>query len=331
MSAAYPRRRRHRDQPRLLEARLSAEYFEVVTATNGPAGARHLRARPVRHRPARRDDAGHGRLRGRRRLKADPATHHIPDRHGHRARPPRRPRARAGGRRRRFPDQARRRSCADRPRALPGAAEDGDRRAAHARGHLADIGIPDDRSPASTEAKASAAASWSSTTASASCERIDAALARRAHGRVSRPIRRRRCSASPTATTIWCCSSLELEQLRCAAPGRPGALARAHAASADPARRRPGADGAPAARPRSRRQRLSSCAPIDKNELVARVRTQIRRKRYTDQLRDNVQQSHGAGGHRPAHRPVQPPLHGAPCRHAGRPRRRRAASRCRCW
>ena len=31
--------------------------------------------------------------------------------------------------------------------------------------------------------------------------------------------------------------------------------------------------------------------PIDKNELLARVRTQIRSKRYTDRLRDNVQHS----------------------------------------
>jgi two-component system cell cycle response regulator len=31
--------------------------------------------------------------------------------------------------------------------------------------------------------------------------------------------------------------------------------------------------------------------PIDKNELLARVRTQIRRKRYTERLRDNVQSS----------------------------------------
>ena len=29
--------------------------------------------------------------------------------------------------------------------------------------------------------------------------------------------------------------------------------------------------------------------PIDRNELVARVRTQLRRKRYADSLRDNVQ------------------------------------------
>jgi two-component system, cell cycle response regulator len=31
--------------------------------------------------------------------------------------------------------------------------------------------------------------------------------------------------------------------------------------------------------------------PIDKNELLARVRTQIRKKRYTERLRDNVQTS----------------------------------------
>jgi two-component system cell cycle response regulator len=31
--------------------------------------------------------------------------------------------------------------------------------------------------------------------------------------------------------------------------------------------------------------------PVDKNELLARARTQVRRRRYTDQLRDNVQHS----------------------------------------
>jgi two-component system cell cycle response regulator len=31
--------------------------------------------------------------------------------------------------------------------------------------------------------------------------------------------------------------------------------------------------------------------PIDKNELLARVRTQIKKKRYTERLRDNVQMS----------------------------------------
>src|SRR5512146_3173662 len=31
--------------------------------------------------------------------------------------------------------------------------------------------------------------------------------------------------------------------------------------------------------------------PIDKNEMLARVRTQIKKKRYTERLRDNVQMS----------------------------------------
>jgi len=47
---------------------------------------------------------------------------------------------------------------------------------------------------------------------------------------------------------------------------------------------------AAASRPRDRRQRLPA-APVDKNELLARARTQIPKRRYTDHLRDNVQNS----------------------------------------
>ena len=49
---------------KLLEARLAAEYYEVLTACDGPSGPDDLRLRRLRHRPARRDDARHGRLRG---------------------------------------------------------------------------------------------------------------------------------------------------------------------------------------------------------------------------------------------------------------------------
>ena len=63
---------------KLLEARLTAEYFEVVTATNGPEALDICDQRPVRHRPARRDDAGHGRLRGVPAPQGQPATAHIP-------------------------------------------------------------------------------------------------------------------------------------------------------------------------------------------------------------------------------------------------------------
>ncbi len=49
---------------KLLEVRLLAEYFEVLTATKRRRGDRDLRERQGRRRAARRDDAGHGRLRG---------------------------------------------------------------------------------------------------------------------------------------------------------------------------------------------------------------------------------------------------------------------------
>ena len=49
---------------KLLEARLSAEYFDVVTAMSGSEALAICERARVRHRPARRDDAGHGRLRG---------------------------------------------------------------------------------------------------------------------------------------------------------------------------------------------------------------------------------------------------------------------------
>ena len=58
--------------------------------------------------------------------------------------------------------------------------------------------------------------------------------------------------------------------------------------------------------------------PIDKNELLARVRTQIRRKRYTDAAARQRAAVDGDGDHRRAHRPVQSPLHGKPSGDAGR-------------
>jgi two-component system, cell cycle response regulator len=47
---------------KLLEVRLNAEYFEVITATNGPEALEICERRPVRHRSARRDDARDGRI-----------------------------------------------------------------------------------------------------------------------------------------------------------------------------------------------------------------------------------------------------------------------------
>ena len=91
----------------------------------------------MRYRSARRDDAGHGRLRGRPPAQEESRDPPHPDRHGDRARPAFRPREGAGSRRRRFSDQAGERSRADHARALAGAPQDGDRRAADARGDFA--------------------------------------------------------------------------------------------------------------------------------------------------------------------------------------------------
>ena len=43
------------------------------------------------------------------------------------------------------------------------------------------------------------------------------------------------------------------------------------------------------------------CQPVDKNELLARLRTQVLRKRYTDALRDSIQHTMGNGDHGRAH------------------------------
>ena len=101
----------------------------------------------MRHRPARRDDAGHGRLRGLPPHQGQPRDPPHSGRHGHRARPALRPREGARSRRRRFPDQAGVRRGADRARALAVAAQDDDRRTAHARADLAGDRHPGPREP----------------------------------------------------------------------------------------------------------------------------------------------------------------------------------------
>ena len=122
---------------KLLEARLSAEYFDVMTAVERRGGAGDLRARRMRRGAARRDDARHGRVRGLppAQDRARHASH--PGGDGDRARSALRPGQGPGIRRRRFSHQAGLRRGADRARALAVAAQDDDRRVAHARRHLA--------------------------------------------------------------------------------------------------------------------------------------------------------------------------------------------------
>ena len=50
--------------------------------------------------------------------------------------------------------------------------------------------------------------------------------------------------------------------------------------------------------------------PIDKNELLARARSQVRKRRYTERLRDNVQIPIQMAITDALHRSVQSPLHG---------------------
>ena len=118
---------------KLLEARLSAEYFDVLTAMSGAealAICERAECDIVLLDVMMPDMDG---FEVCRRLKAGLATHHIPVVMVTALDQPLRSCARARCRRRRFPHQAGLRRGADRPRALARAPQIDDRRAAHAR------------------------------------------------------------------------------------------------------------------------------------------------------------------------------------------------------
>ena len=111
--------------PNIKTARSAADggiFRCACTATNGPEALKICERGDCDHRPARRDDAGHGRFRG------------LPQAQGQSGNPASagvmvtaldqtcRPRARSRRRRRRFSHQADRRDGPDRPRALAVAA-----------------------------------------------------------------------------------------------------------------------------------------------------------------------------------------------------------------
>ncbi len=121
---------------RLLEAKLSAEYFTVLAAYDGFDRAAHGAGGAARHHPARRDDAAARRLRGLPPPQGRRAHAGHPGGDGHRAVGAGRPRARPGGRRRRLPHQAGQRYRALRPRPLAGAPAPDDGGVAPPRGRL---------------------------------------------------------------------------------------------------------------------------------------------------------------------------------------------------
>ena len=109
---------------KLLEARLSAEYFDVLTACNGQEAIDICERERVDVVLLDVMMPGMDGFETCRRLKSNPKTHHIPVvlvtaldqvvRQG----------ARPAGRRRRLPDQAGRRDRADHAGEEPGAAQD---------------------------------------------------------------------------------------------------------------------------------------------------------------------------------------------------------------
>jgi len=57
----------------------SAEYFDVLTASSGAEALQICQRARMRHHPARRHDAGHGRFRGLPPAEVQPpVTHFIP-------------------------------------------------------------------------------------------------------------------------------------------------------------------------------------------------------------------------------------------------------------
>ena len=222
---------------KLLEARLSAEYFDVVTAMSGAEGAGDLRARRMRHRAARRHDAGHGRLRGLPSAQDQPRHPPHSGGDGDGARPAVRPGEGARGRRRRFPHQAGVRRGADRARALAVAAQDDDRRTAHARGHLARHRHRRARSAKRSPIPAAAAASCWSTTARLSYERIAAMLAASIAVEIEADPNEALFRAAEGNYDLLIVS-LGLENFDASAAVQPGPLARPHPQRADPGHRR---------------------------------------------------------------------------------------------
>ena len=222
---------------KLLEAKLSSEYFNVLTANDGPHGAAAAR------RPSMPDiillDVMMPRMDGFevcRRLKADPAHRRYPGRDGDGAVRAVRPRARPRSRRRRFPDQAGQRHRALRARALARPPEPHDGGVAAARRHLRPLRSLIERSKRAARIRGPARILlWEENAFAADAHRRDARAARRAS--VVRP-------TAPEDARATCDPTIDLVILstvgqgRRAAPRLAAARQRAEPPRADPADRR---------------------------------------------------------------------------------------------
>ena len=149
---------------KLLEARLTADYFEVRTARSGREALEICAQRARRCGAARRDDAGHGRFRGLPAAEIRAAHPAYSGDHGHRARSSLGQGEGARGGRRRLPHQAGGRHRAGHAGQESRAAQDADRRDADARlDRGADGPRRDGWLTLSTRSAAGAAFLWSRT------------------------------------------------------------------------------------------------------------------------------------------------------------------------
>ena len=311
---------------KLLEARLSAEYFDVLTAANG-AEALQICARAecdiILLDVMMPDMDG---FEVCRRLKSNPATHFIPvvmitalDSPADRVRGLEagaddfltKPvsdvvliaRVRSLTRLKMMTDELRMRAITS----LEIGVQAPERSAVADTGKGGRILLVDDRP--------------------SSYERLAPMLSRRAHRRCrdqsgggAVPCRRRQLRSADRLARP--------RQFRRPSAVQPGALAGAHPPRADPRHRRRRQQCAAAARPRDRRQRLSAAPGRQERVAGARAHPDPQAPLYRPSARQRAELDRD-GDHRCADRPAQPPLHGKPSGDARRAGLAAAASRWR--